>query len=240
MVIYKITNTVTGKMYIGQTIRDVNVRFEEHLNDVNDTDYFHLSVRKYLQEYGKDIFTLEVIDSAESIEELNRKETYWINYYRTYVNFPDSNGYNSSLGGEYNPMFNEDVKEKHDLRMRSADVRHRISQTMKQKIANKELFTEEHRKNISDAMKGNQHYKGHKRSAEAIEATAKSLRKKVYCLNSDNNVVAHFDSVVDACLWWYPEYTKYRKCSNVKDLSNVIKLSSKKQIFILGLMWVYE
>ena len=240
MVIYKITNTVNGKLYIGQSIRDVNIRFNEHLNDKISTDYFHLAVRKYIHDYGKDVFTLEVIDTAESIEELNEKEIYWINHFRTFVGFADCNGYNSSLGGTDNPMFNDTIKEKHDARMRTEDVRRKISNTMKHKIANKELFTEEHRRNLSRAMQGNQHFKGHKRSPEAIQATAKSLHKKVYCVNEFNTIVARFDSVVAACEWWYPEYIKNRKCKRPKNLSDVIKLSSKENKFILGLKWIYE
>lgn len=240
MVIYKITNTVNGKIYIGQSVRDVNIRFNEHLSDKISTDYFHLAVRKYLKEYGKDVFSVEVIDTASSIEELNQKEIYWIDYYRTFIGFKDCNGYNSSLGGSDNPMFNTIVKEKHDSTMRSVEVRKKISATMKQKIANNELFTEEHRKNLSNAMKGNQHFKGHKRSPEAIQATVKSLHKKVYCLDESGNVVKRFDSVIDACHWWYPEYIKTRKCKRPGLLSDVIKLSSKENKSILGLRWIYE
>lgn len=240
MVIYKITNTVNGKIYIGQSIRDVNIRFNEHLNDKTSNDYFHLAIRKYIQEYGKDVFTLEVIDTATSIEELNVKEIYWISHFRTFVGFSDCNGYNSSRGGTDNPMFNETIKEKHNTRMRSAEVRAKISNTMKQKIANKELFTEMHRQNISKAMRGNQHFKGHKRTPEAIQTTAKSLHKKVYCIDESNIIIRRFDSVVDACEWWYPEYVKSKKCKRPKNLSDVIKLSSKENKFILGLKWIYE
>ena len=210
------------------------------MNDKISTDYFHLAVRKYIKEYGKDVFSLEVIDTAASIEELNEKEIYWIDHFRTFVGFEDCNGYNSSLGGTDNPMFNDIIKEKHDSKMRTSDVRNRISNTMKRKVENNELFTPEHRKNLSEAMKGNQHFKGHKRTPEAIEATAKSLHKKVYCVDETNDIVAKFDSVVAACEWWYPKYTKLKKCKTPKNLSDVIKLSSKENKFILGIKWIYE
>lgn len=240
MFIYKITNTVNQKLYIGQTIRDVDLRFNEHLSDKTSTDYFHTSVRKYVEKYGKDVFTVEVIDTASSIEELNEKEIFWIDHYRTFVGFSDSNGYNSSLGGTDNPMFNEVIKIKHDNKMRSADVRKRISETMKRKAAAGELFSEEHRKNISAAMIGNQHFLGHKRTPEAIEASARGRRKKVRCVDVDGNLVARFDSLTAACNWWYPEYVKVKKCKNVYNLADVIKLSSDQDRFILGLKWVYE
>ena len=34
MIIYKITNTINGKIYIGQTIRTLDIRINEHFNKV--------------------------------------------------------------------------------------------------------------------------------------------------------------------------------------------------------------
>ena len=235
--IYKITNSLTGKVYIGQTIRNPQTRFYEHMNDKLSNDYFHSAVRKY----GADAFTYEVIDTAENQEELNRKEMMWIKYYNAYAKDETSNGYNTNYGGDMNPMCSEVVKEKHQNSMRSDDVRARISQTMKRHIAEGEFFTENHRKRISEAMRGNKNFQGHKRTPEAIAATAKSLHKRVHCIDESGNVVARFDAVVEAARWWYDNgYREYRELKNYKDLSNVIKDSSKKDRFILGLKWIYD
>lgn len=236
MIIYKITNKFNNKVYIGQTVRDLKTRFDEHMNDQISNDYFHSAVRKY----GKDAFIVEQIDTATSLDELNEKEMYWIKHYNSCVNFPDSNGYNTLEGGTTNPMFSETSRKKHDASMRSEKVRSQISETMKRKIENNELFTSEHRKNLSNAMKGNQHGLGSKRPQSAIDATSKALSKKVYCIDIDNNILASFESVRSACEWWHPEYVKVRKCKNVYNLSDVIKLSAKENRFILGLKWIYE
>ena len=127
MIIYKITNKLNNKVYIGQTVRDLKTRFDEHMRDQTSNDYFHAAVRKY----GKDAFIVEEIDRASSLEELNEKEIYWIRYYNSCVEFENCCGYNSLKGGCCNPMFVEDVKEKHHLKMRSEDVRSKISETMK-------------------------------------------------------------------------------------------------------------
>lgn len=80
MYIYKITNVVNGKVYIGQSMRDIRQRFVRHINDsLNgklDT-HFARAIRKY----GKDNFNIELIDTAETQDDLNRKEQYWIRYY---------------------------------------------------------------------------------------------------------------------------------------------------------------
>lgn len=90
MWIYKITNTVNNKVYIGQSIRPIEQRFKRHINDalnhVKDTHFC-----RAICKYGKDSFIVEEIDTAESQEELSKKEQYWIQYYDS-VN----NGYNET------------------------------------------------------------------------------------------------------------------------------------------------
>jgi len=94
-VIYKITNTVNGKVYIGQTTRPLQERFKRHLieakNNTLPDNYFHRAIRKY----GADNFVVEQIDSANTQQELNEKEKYWIKYYDSI-----DNGYNTAEGGE--------------------------------------------------------------------------------------------------------------------------------------------
>ena len=82
MWIYKITNIQNNKVYIGQTIRPIEQRFKRHLNDalnnILDT-HFARAIRKY----GKENFTIEEIDTAQTQDELNQKEQYWIRYYNS-------------------------------------------------------------------------------------------------------------------------------------------------------------
>lgn len=91
--IYKITNVVNGKVYIGQTINPVKDRFHRHINDaVNHIIDTHFT--RAINKYGKDSFIWEIIDTASSREELNRKEEYWIHFYDAC-----HKGYNTSFGG---------------------------------------------------------------------------------------------------------------------------------------------
>ena len=82
MWIYKITNIQNNKVYIGQTIRPIQDRFHRHINDalnnILDT-HFARAIRKY----GKDNFIIEQIDQAQTQDELNKKEQYWIQYYNS-------------------------------------------------------------------------------------------------------------------------------------------------------------
>ena len=96
--IYKVTNTTNGKLYIGKTIRDVQGRFQEHLREAYAKNFhrpFHDAIRKY----GPENFSVETIEEV-SYNEIDIREQYWIEYYRSYIGFNDSNGYNATLGGD--------------------------------------------------------------------------------------------------------------------------------------------
>ena len=113
MYIYKITNIINGKVYIGQTIRPIQKRFNRHINDainkIIDT-HFARAIRKY----GKDNFTIELIDTANTQEELTKKEQQWIKFYNsTDVDY----GYNEtdseykSGGNTYQSKTAEEMKK---------------------------------------------------------------------------------------------------------------------------------
>lgn len=93
-VIYKVTNLINYKVYIGQTI-DFKRRKIEHLAKSSNTCYFHNAIAKY----HKNNFQWEIIDKAETKEELNEKEIYWIEVLKTYAYLTESKGYNMTRGG---------------------------------------------------------------------------------------------------------------------------------------------
>lgn len=88
--IYKITNNINGKIYIGQS-NNIQRRFSEHQNRGATS---RIPVDIAIQRYGKESFNFEIIEEC-SIEQLNQKETYWITYFNSI-----ENGYNCSVGGD--------------------------------------------------------------------------------------------------------------------------------------------
>lgn len=82
MYIYKITNTVNNKTYIGQTIHPIQDRFNRHITDalhnIIDT-HFARAIRKH----GADKFHIEQIDTAVNQDELTQKEQQWIRHYQS-------------------------------------------------------------------------------------------------------------------------------------------------------------
>ena len=92
--IYKITNKINGKSYIGQTIQSVKERFYRHCSTKCSQAILNMAIHKAINKYGKSNFTIEVIEEVESAN-LNDREKYWIKYYDSY-----NNGYNSTEGGQ--------------------------------------------------------------------------------------------------------------------------------------------
>ena len=86
--VYKITNLINGKLYIGQTIRTIEERFNDHIYDDSN-------IGNAIREYGCENFSIEVIEKCKSKEELNAYE----NYYIAYFDSKEPNGYNL-IGGD--------------------------------------------------------------------------------------------------------------------------------------------
>jgi group I intron endonuclease len=82
MVIYKITNLINNKVYVGQTIqKNPKMRWYAHLADARNGKKTHLydSIRKY----GISAFLWEIIDTGTSLGDLNAKEEYWLEHFRS-------------------------------------------------------------------------------------------------------------------------------------------------------------
>ena len=79
--IYKITNKINNKIYIGQSV-NIEQRFYTHCSDAmnkTDNNYFHNAIRKY----GAESFLIETVENCDD-NELNNKEIYWIGFYKSY------------------------------------------------------------------------------------------------------------------------------------------------------------
>jgi hypothetical protein len=86
MQIYKITNLINNKIYIGK-------------DTTSDTNYFGsgLIISRSLKKYGMENFIKEIIDETDDYNELSKKEIYWISYYKS---TDREIGYNISKGGD--------------------------------------------------------------------------------------------------------------------------------------------
>ena len=97
--IYKVTNNINGKIYIGQSIFQIEKRFKEHINASKNVSKNIRPFYRAIRKYGEKNFSISLIEEVDN-SLLNEREKYWIKYYRSYVGFKDCNGYNATLGGD--------------------------------------------------------------------------------------------------------------------------------------------
>lgn len=190
MIIYKVLNKINGKVYIGQTTQNLKTRWSQHkYNSKNGSCKINRAIRKY----GIENFEIQEIDNGNCIEELNKKEEFYIKKYDS-INY----GYNIRSGGK-NSIRSQETKNKISKarkgkykgknagfygKKHTDQTKNKMSEIRKKSgIGNKnklgKTHTEEFKNKCKDRMKGNSY----------------SKKRAVKCLN--NNIV--YESVVKAC-----------------------------------------
>lgn len=228
MIIYSFTNKINGKKYIGQTCKTLEYRVAQHINYANNGHGFKL--HEAIRKYGIDNFDIKVECSCSSIDELNLKEIFYINKYDSI-----NNGYNLAPGGGDNPMRSEQVANKHLAKMRSPEVRKKISESIKKSIAKKGGVSQEARNKISQKLKGNQHGKGKVRSIEATLKASRAKFKPVYCTDYSGELVGQFESVQAGAKF----LVQFYNTDNWQKMMNIIKYSNVNNKFVKGFLWHY-
>jgi hypothetical protein len=129
--IYKITNLVNGKIYIGSTIRTMAKRWSGHLTDVKKGSqaYFHKAIRKY----GPDQFKYEVIFVVIDRSRLEELESYFIELYNSKVEHIGYNQHDPILG---NSLYVGEMmkKEWSDPNKKAARIESMVSGSKKQPL----------------------------------------------------------------------------------------------------------
>jgi group I intron endonuclease len=111
--IYKITNKINNKIYIGCTVNSIEKRYYEHLYRCFKTDY-KSKLYNSIKKYGEENFYIELIEECDlsNIYEIEKK------YIEQYDSF--KNGLNSTFGGEGCLGY-----------VHSPEIRRKISKTIK-------------------------------------------------------------------------------------------------------------
>ncbi len=195
MIVYKTTNLINGKIYIGQ---DTN----------NDPNYIGSGkiIKEAIRKYGKCNFSKEILEKCDSIQSLNEREIYWISFYDSTNN---QIGYNILKGGLGSAGFKQSeevvIKIKENNKsdkfreiMSSPEVSEKISQGQKNSTKKKELhssieykekmgnslkgrkFSDEHKKKLSESLKG-------KKKTEEHQANLSESLKNTEKLKGENN-----------------------------------------------------
>ena len=205
--IYLTENLINGKKYIG---KKTSSKFlgEKYLGSGK-------ALNVAINKYGKENFKVIMIDTAESLEELNQKEIYYI----AINNAQESKEfYNISAGGlDGGPLFKghkhtEETKQRIGDSVRgekngfygkrhTEETRKIMSKKRKQRITKDETrakmskarkgkkFTEEHRRKISEAQKGEKGNNwGKKITDDVKQKISETLKSKRWMNNGIKNI----------------------------------------------------
>ncbi len=236
MIIYKTTNLINNKIYVGQDSK-------------NNPNYLGsgIHLKRAIKKYGKEFFIKEILETCLNIIELNEKEIYWINELKsTDINI----GYNISFGSQFG--WHKGLKHKEESiekirlsslgrkhsddtieklsgdnnhfygKTHSDDTKQKISESNKGKVAwNKNLpLSEETKQKISDSNKGKESWwKGKNLPEDTKEKISESHKGKTH---SEETKQKMSNSHKGSESWWkgkeLPEKTKEKISNSLKKI----------------------
>jgi len=158
MIVYKITNKINNKFYIGITTKSLEQRFNSHIKQPR----FYLG--EAIKKYGRENFFIEQIDTALSFQKLKKKEQHYITKLKPQYNL--TKGGDGTYGYKHNKKFISFRKKV----MKGNKFRKGI------------LFTKEQRNKISQSLVGNTNKLG--KTGAKLSDEFKSFRRKVMLQNN--------------------------------------------------------
>lgn len=228
--IYKITNLINGKIYIGQST-DIKKRWLKH-KYAKDNFVIHKALRRY----GIKNFSFDIIEQCKQ-EDLDRKEQFYIEYYNSLI----PNGYNMIAGGSNGAGLNK-AKPVNQYDMTGKYI------TTYSSITEAELKTGINNSNISSCCRGKRQYTGNYQwryldnsslplknyiqlQQEKEERKLKKEQKKkriIIQLDINNNIVGKFKTCTEAA-----------KATKIH-LGNINACCNGKRTSAGGYYWKYE
>lgn len=115
--IYKITNIVNGKVYIGKT-NNVEKRWSKHVRHSCDPKCkHHFILHQAIAKYGVINFSHEIIETVNDERLSLDREVYWISFYKSNVSrYGSQHGYNLTDGGDGASGYRHSEESKQKMR----------------------------------------------------------------------------------------------------------------------------
>jgi group I intron endonuclease len=215
-VIYKIRNLLNGKFYVGSA-QDTRTRFRQHRRLLRKGAHHCKHLQNAWNKYGEELFKFEVVEHVGSVEGLEAAEDVWLMQHvgqpHCYNSGRSAKAPWRGCAPEDHPNFGKNLTDEQKQNLRDAakhqwktsdprtgrkhseqtkakikaavavaysegrggaylrpseETRKKMSEAQKgNQYAKGHIRTEEHRRKLSEANKGNQHWKGKNHSEEA-------------------------------------------------------------------------
>lgn len=238
MLIYKATNLINGKVYIGQTTKSLEERKAYHKRDAKRINtYFYRAINKY----GWENFKWEILeDDISTREDLDDREKYYISLYDSFDN--KEKGYNTQSGGCHFEVTEEEKRSRSERVKGEKNPMYGKPGTWLGKH-----FTEEHKKNLSKSLSGKKHPTtagGNNPSArkvinlstmEIFNCMKEACEKYDITANSLRNNIKGITKSCAGCKWEY-----YDENKEYKQNKDPLPIHQKKQIYVLELDQIFK
>lgn len=210
--VYCITNKVNGKLYVGITTKGYENRFANHVRYSRRLRGGCRALYNAMRKYGQDAFSVELIDTASSFEEMNQLEIKYI----AQLGSLHPNGYNLTDGGDAG-SFAEETRLIASKRLKGKPLGEKNRKGLVRAWADPEV-RKRRCSAIKEAMnrpevkaKTSERQKGKPKSASHIENLRKARASSVICVEAGKV----FEAVVDAANWIRSQ-GQYPKASHAK------------------------
>ena len=223
--IYITTNKINGKQYIGK--HKINGRESSYIGS-------GVVLKQAINKYGKENFDNEIIEYCETLEELNKREDYYIKKFDA-VN--SKNFYNVANGGQGGDLTAHMSEEEYAAHIEKFKGKNNSMYGVHRYGKDAPMYGKKHspetRRKLSEAKKG-------KKLSEETKAKVKKSLKELYktkthhlaisilAIDENNEVVGKFKSMHEAAAAYNTYATKIsRLCKNGK-FDNDLKVSFRK------------
>lgn len=178
--VYLITCLITGKQYVGITIRGYLNRWKKHLAQSKTKG---TGLHEDIHKYGEDAFKIEVLESKQYANRdrlakwLFNRERFWISHLDTYLN-----GYNLTEGGDGVAGAHKSKVIRNLMREMMKDLyeRHPEEKFNRTRRAHEEARKPENRKRMSELQKKRYEEMTEEERLEHIERTKQGLDNPSY------------------------------------------------------------
>lgn len=182
--VYKYTNLINGKIYIGQTIGTLEYRAGHNGYKYRKCTYFYNAIKKY----GWENFAVEILQDNLTREQANELE---IKYIKQFNSQDEKIGYNISDGGNTNSVLRKTVYQ-YDLNGKY--IREWESVSEAERYYNTTISVINKRSSAGYQWK----YEKFEQISPILNANNTGEQKKVYQYDLDGNFICEYDSLSEA------------------------------------------
>lgn len=181
--IYLITNLINSKQYVGKTKYTIRHRFAQHCS--ND---YNTNICQAIKKYGKENFLIEELCRCED-DHWKELEQFYIKKYHTHYT---EGGYNTTWGGDDNPMNDGTVRIKHQLAIDAVNTETHRQQSRERITAyNHSEYRKLNDRKTSERQKG--HY------MKQFQKWNDSKKRPVAMIDENGSELMRFESCTAAC-----------------------------------------